>query len=348
MKRRTAVAILNWNGREMLRRFLPEVIDATSAAAARIVVADNGSTDGSADMLRNEFPSVEVIEFAENYGYAGGYNRVVERLEEEYIVLLNSDVAPAKDWLSPLIAAMDAEPFLAACQPKILSAERPDKFEYAGAAGGFIDRHGYPYCRGRIFTEIETDTGQYADCSEVDWASGAALMVRRSHFLAAGGFDEEFFAHMEEIDLCLRFKRMGLKVAVVPQSAVYHLGGGALPMESPRKTYLNFRNNLLMLRKNVHESERKSLLTVRRLLDTLAWAKFVVTGKWKHASAILRAHRDYRSMAAKYKRPGSSAEAFDMNYEGISLRRRPDLLKEYYLRRRRKFSEIKTGSPSRV
>ncbi len=328
----TAVIILNWNGADMMRRFLPEVVWSTPAEEADVIVADNGSTDNSLQVLAEEFPSVKVIVLDKNYGFAEGYNRALASVEHEYAVLLNSDVATSDGWLDALNAEMRDNADVAACQPKILSAERRNMFEYAGACGGYIDRHGYPYCRGRIFGSVEEDRGQYDTPADVAWASGAALMVRRKEYLAAGGLDGAFFAHMEEIDLCWRLRLRGFRVRVVPASKVYHLGGGSLPAGNPRKTYLNFRNNLLMLYKNLPHKGRRKALIVRRLLDTIAWAKSVATLQWGDAVAILRAHRDFRRMKRAYDGlPSPTANLISGE---------PDILTSYYLKGKKEFSRL--------
>ena len=328
----TAVIILNWNGADMMRRFLPEVVRSTPAEEADVIVADNGSTDNSLQVLAEEFPSVKVIVLDKNYGFAEGYNRALASVEHEYAVLLNSDVATSDGWLDALNAEMRDNADVAACQPKILSAERRNMFEYAGACGGYLDRHGYPYCRGRIFGSVEEDRGQYDTPADVAWASGAALMVRRKEYLAAGGLDGAFFAHMEEIDLCWRLRLRGFRVRVVPASKVYHLGGGSLPAGNPRKTYLNFRNNLLMLYKNLPHKGRRKALIVRRLLDTIAWAKSVATLQWGDAVAILRAHRDFRRMKRAYDGlPSPTANLISGE---------PDILTSYYLKGKKEYSRL--------
>lgn len=328
----TAVMILNWNGAEMMRRFLPEVIRTTPSNIADVIVVDNGSTDDSLSVLANEFPDVKVIEFDTNYGFAEGYNKALASVDYKYVVLLNSDVATSDGWISGLIAEMKSNPDVAACQPKILSVENPGMFEYAGACGGYLDRHGYPYCRGRIFDTIEADNGQYDTPADIAWASGAALMVRRELYLQVGGLDASFFAHMEEIDLCWRLRLAGYRITVVPQAKVYHLGGGSLPQGNPRKTYLNFRNNLLMLYKNLPHKGRRKALIIRRLLDTLAWTKSVATLKWKDAGAILRAHNDFRKMKKAYTALPSP--------EKNLIQSSPNILTSYYLRHKKKFSQL--------
>ena len=333
MKKKVAVIILNWNGAALLRRYLPSVVEHTRADIADVIVADNGSTDDSLRVLADEFHSVETIRFDENHGFAGGYNRALAAGEGDYdyAVLLNSDVRVADDWLSPLLTFMEEHPEVTAVQPKIMSDTEPTKFEYAGAAGGYLDRHGYPYCRGRIFDTVETDNGQYDTPAEIHWASGAAMMVRIADYLAAGGLDEEFFAHMEEIDLCWRLRLRGGKIMAVPSAKVYHLGGGSLPVGNPRKTYLNFRNSLLMLHKNLPQKVRGGLLTRRRLLDTIAWARFLAGGHTADAKAILDAHRDFRRM----RRP--VVDAPKQNLLDVPV----NILFDYYMRARRTFASLK-------
>lgn len=331
---KVAVIILNWNGEKLLREYLPSVIETTDTSIADIIVADNGSTDSSVELLRKEFPQVKLLEFKENYGFAEGYNRAIKETNYPYTVLLNSDVATTQGWINALYDYMEANPNVGACQPKIRAYTNKSYFEYAGAAGGFIDSNGYPYCRGRIFDTVEEDNGQYDEVIPVFWATGAALMVRSELYLGVGGLDKDFFAHMEEIDLCWRILLTGSEIMAVPQSVVYHLGGGSLPASNPRKTYLNFRNNLLMLHKNLPDATRGKKLFVRRLLDTVAWAKFMATFDFKNANAILKAHNDFRSMRKAYT-----------NHPSVDLlQTRPDchrnILIDYYLRGRKKWSNL--------
>lgn len=330
MKKPVAVIILNWNGEKMLAEYLPQVISATDDTIADVIVADNGSDDGSLELLERSFPGVIVVKLDRNYGFAEGYNRAIAATDYRYTVLLNSDVAPATGWLNPLYDYMEAHPDVGACQPKIRSYVDHKSFEYAGACGGFLDRNGYPYCCGRIFDTVERDSGQYDMVIPVFWASGAALMVRSELYVKVGGLDKDFFAHMEEIDLCWRIKLAGYAVVVIPQSVVFHLGGGTLPASNPRKTYLNFRNNLLLLHKNLPDSSRKKRLLVRRLYDALAWVKFVVSLDFADASAVLRAHRDFRKMRANY----TSHPDVDL------LPKSPDIVVDYYLRRRKGYSDL--------
>lgn len=332
-----AVIILNWNGEKLLREFLPSVVANTDTSIADVIVADNGSTDGSRELLRKEFPQVKLLEFDENLGFAGGYNRALRETGYRYTLLLNSDVETPAGWLTPLHDFMEVHPDAAACQPKILSYKQKGKFEYAGAAGGFIDRNGYPYCRGRIFDTVEDDNSQYDTPIEVFWATGAALMVRTDLYEKAGGLDERFFAHMEEIDLCWRLLLMGHTLWCVPASHVYHLGGGSLPAANPRKTYLNFRNNLLLLHKNLPAADLRGALLRRRLLDTVAWAKFILTLDLPNASAILRAHRDFRRMRREY----TTHPPVNLLARSADRRtRRPDILLSYFIKRKRHYSQL--------
>lgn len=330
-----AVIILNWNGEKLLREFLPQVIATTDSSVARIIVVDNGSTDSSRAVLENDFPEVEHIFFNENYGFAEGYNKAIKLTDYKYTVLLNSDVATASSWVNVLYDFMESHPEVGACQPKILSYSNFAKFEYAGAAGGFLDRNGYPFCRGRIFDNCEDDKGQYDSDMEVFWASGACLMVRSDLYCKVGGLDTAFFAHMEEIDLCWRIQLEGFKVMAVGGASVYHFGGGSLPDSNPRKTYLNFRNNLLMLHKNLPDGQRGLALLRRRLLDTIAWARYVATLKFKFASAIFRAHRDFAKMRNNYTTHPK------INLLAVGDYSRINILVSYYLLRRRRFSDLK-------
>lgn len=327
-----AVIILNWNGEKMLSRFLPSVIANTDGQIAEIIVADNGSSDNSIDYLSQNYPEIRLIKFDKNYGFADGYNRAIAQIENPYVVLLNSDVEPHEGWIRILYNFMEANKNVAACQPKILSYEHRDEFEYAGASGGYLDRNGYPYCRGRLFSTIEKDNGQYDNNSLIDWASGAALMIRREIFMEIGGLDPLFFAHMEEIDLCWRIRLTGKDIAVVPQAVVYHLGGGSLSSKDPQKTYLNFRNNLLMMYKNLPDDVKNRKLFKRRLLDTLAWGKYIVSLNFGHANAILRAHRHFAQMRKKY--------TGNLSPDKNLLDNRPNLISQYFIHRRRKFSQF--------
>ena len=296
-----AVIILNWNGENLLREYLRSVVMDSRNDLADIIVADNGSTDNSIEFLKTNFPDVKIIEFKENYGYAEGYNRAIAATDYEYTVLLNSDVLVPNNWLAPLYDYCQEHPNVGAVQPKILSQSNRSQFEYAGACGGYLDKLGFPYCRGRIFSTIEEDEGQYDSIENIFWASGAALFVRTEVYKKAGGLDKEFFAHMEEIDLCWRIHLLGFEVKVIPDSWVFHLGGGSLPASNPRKTYLNFRNNLLLLHKNLPDSVRGKVLFKRRLYDALAYFMFLFKLDFPNANAILNAHKDFKKMRRNYK-----------------------------------------------
>lgn len=302
---KVAVVILNWNGEQMLLDFLPSVVAHSvlpeSLGEAVVYVADNGSTDHSLRLLADSFPSVRTIAFSQNYGFADGYNKAFEPLDTEYAILLNSDVEVTPGWLHPLVQYMDAHPQVAACQPKLMAYHQKDAFEYAGAMGGFIDCYGYPYCRGRIFDTVEKDHGQYDADVPLLWATGACLMVRLAVYKEVGGLDGRFFAHMEEIDLCWRLRCRGYEVRSVASSVVYHVGGATLNAGHPRKTFLNFRNNLLMLYKNLPAGKLRSVLLVRALLDYVAAAMFMLKGEWGSAKAVFRARREYRKLKREFR-----------------------------------------------
>lgn len=289
----TKVVILNWNGEEWLTRFLPRVV-ATLPDWASLVVADNGSEDSSEKVV-SRFDGIEWLPLGKNYGFAEGYNRALADMEGDVFVLLNSDVEPTEGWLTPLVERLMESDKIAAVQPKILSYSEPTKFEYAGAAGGYIDRYGYPFCRGRIMGTTEQDMGQYDTSIPIFWASGACMAVRAEAWRKAGGLDGDFFAHMEEIDLCWRLQLLGYKIFAEPHSVVYHVGGGTLPNNSPRKIYLNFRNSLCMMHKCLPDGERWRL-RARMWMDRLSWVVYALTGKWKFAREVYRAHRDYKRM----------------------------------------------------
>lgn len=286
----TAIVILNYNGAEHLQRFLPSVIQCIDSDNQRIIIADNGSTDESVAMLQRSFSNVEIMQMPENNGFAGGYNEALRHIEADYYVLLNSDVGVGEGWLQPCLDILDADASVAACQPKVRSVESPTSFEYAGAAGGWLDYLGYPFCRGRIFSTVEEDAGQYDHSEEIFWASGAVLVIRAELFHHFGGFDAEYFAHAEEIDLCWRLKRAGYKIMAVPTAQVYHLGGGTLDYQSPRKTYLNFHNTLVTSFKNEPWGKLIWWLPLRLVMDGLAGVLFLTQGKWPHIIAIIRAH----------------------------------------------------------
>lgn len=326
-----AVIILNWNGEKLLTEFLPQVIGTTDNSIADIIVADNGSSDNSLSLLRNRFPQIKTLEFDRNYGFAEGYNRAIGITRYRYTILLNSDVATTPGWVNILYEYMESNPQVGACQPKLLSYSEKDRFEYAGASGGFLDRNGYPFCRGRIFSSVEKDSGQYDDIISIFWATGAVLMVRSDLYLEIGGLDKDFFAHMEEIDLCWRILLKGYDIKAIPQSIAYHLGGGSLPASDPRKTYLNFRNNLLLLHKNLPDSTRGKTLFRRRLYDTAAWLKFILALDFANANAILRAHNDFQHMRKGY----TSHPAIDLLQTRKDCQR--NIVIDYYLRHKTRY-----------
>lgn len=333
---KVAVVILNWNGEAMLRRFLPGVLKYTRG---RVYVADNASTDGSMAWLSRTYPEVDTLVLDRNYGFAEGYNRALSQIEAEYFILLNSDVEVEDDWVTPMADYLDCHPEVAACQPKIRSWHTPDGFEYAGAAGGYMDMWGYPYCRGRILGTVEKDMGQYDSVAQVFWATGAALMVRSAVFREVGGLDARFFAHMEEIDFCWRLRSRGYGIVCVPSAVVYHVGGGTLPKENPRKTYLNFRNNLYMLYKNLPEERLRKVMRVRFWLDRLAALQFLFKGERRSFLAVFRARRDFRR-----EKDGLSAARREnlrqMKVNPIPEQAAFSILWAYYFRSRKVYSSL--------
>jgi len=288
--KKVAIVILNWNGKTWLEKFLPSVVKYSSNSDYEIIVADNGSSDDSIAFLEQNYSNVRIIKLDKNYGFTGGYNKALKQVDAKYFVLLNSDIEVTENWLDILVQEMEKDENIAACQPKILAYNNKSHFEYAGASGGFIDKYGFPFCRGRIFFTAEEDNKQYDDNIEVFWATGACLMVRAELYLKYGGLDEQFFAHMEEIDLCWRFKNLGFKIKVFPKSIVYHVGGATLSKENPRKTYLNFRNNLALLFKNLPFPNNIFVVFQRLVLDGLAGIQFLLKGKFKDFFAIIKAH----------------------------------------------------------
>jgi len=331
---KVAVVILNWNGVEHLRTFLPFVLGSVYPNLD-IIVGDNASTDGSVDMLKAEFPQVQIIQNDDNYGFTGGYNRVLEHVEADYYILLNSDVEVHPGWIAPVIELMESDEKIAAAAPKIKSYQQRDHFEHAGAAGGFIDSFGYPFCRGRMFYEIEKDKGQYDDSCEVFWASGAALFIKKKCWDEAGGFDDRFFAHMEEIDLCWRLKNRGYKVMYCAQSEVFHVGGGTLNTENPFKTYLNFRNNLLLLKKNLPYWRSVFIITIRYFMDLMALFRFLNEGKRKDAAAVSRAHRTFASniFHREHVKITSDRSKLKGMYKG-------SVIAEFFVKKKHKFSAL--------
>lgn len=334
-----AVVILNWNGAEMLHRFLPSVVNYSKNEGVAVYVADNASTDNSRSVVEKEFPSVRWIQLDWNYGFAEGYNKSLSRIDAEYYLLLNSDVEVGKDWLTPLIDYMDSHPDTAACQPKLLSYKDRTRFEYAGACGGYLDKYGYPFCRGRMFDTVEKDEGQYDTIASVLWASGAALMVRSADYKKVGGLDGRFFAHMEEIDFCWRLRNLGRKIVCIPQGVVYHVGGATLNKSNPRKTFLNFRNNLLMLYKNLPERELEQTMAVRHWLDNIALTKFWLSGNKGDAKAVLKARQEFRTMRPKFHESRTLVQDTRLD-DTIPEIYQGSVLRAYYLKGVRTFADF--------
>lgn len=287
---KTAIVILNWNGKKFLSQFLPYLIQNTQNTDSQIIIADNNSSDDSIEFLNTNYPTIRQIILDKNYGFAGGYNRALNQIEAKYFVLLNSDIEVTPDWLNPLIQLLDTDTQIAAVMPKILSIKNKTQFEYAGAAGGFIDKYGYPFCRGRIIGTVENDNGQYNDIKEIFWATGACMVVRAELFKKYNGFDDDFFAHMEEIDLCWRFKNAGYRILYCPNSTVYHVGGGTLPNDNPFKLYLNYRNNLFLLYKNLPNKKFYRTFITRMFLDGVSAFVFLVKFSFPSFIAVLKAH----------------------------------------------------------
>ena len=334
-----AIVILNWNGAAMLRQYLPTVLRYSSDEAT-VYVADNASTDDSLALLRTEFPEVRLIEQEKNWGFADGYNKALRQVDAEYYLLLNSDIEVTHHWLTPLIEFMDTHTDFAACQPKLLSIVDRDMFEYAGASGGYLDRYGYPFCRGRVFGTIEEDNGQYDYQAEVLWATGAALMIRSADYWSVGGLDGRFFAHQEEIDLCWRLRLRGRRMMCLPESYVYHVGGGTLPKSNPMKTFLNFRNNLTMLYKCLPDNELHHVMRWRWLLDYMAaWQMLLLQRNFGDFCAIYRARRAFRRWRHDFDDDRRDIQHHRVAKE-IPEQRRFSLLWQYYVKGRRTFSTL--------
>ena len=339
----TAIVILNWNGKAFLEAFLSPLLDSIASSDAQVIVADNGSTDGSVAFLQEVYPQLRLILFDRNHGFTGGYNKALQQIEAKYYVLLNSDIKVDPHWLKPLVDFMDSNPQAGVCMPKIRSFKQPDFFEYAGACGGFIDRYGYPFCRGRILSHIEKDTGQYDTPVEIFWASGACLFIRLHDFKEAGGLDSQFFAHQEEIDLCWRLNARGKRIVCLPQSVIYHVGAATLKKTNPQKEYLNFRNNLLMLYKNLPNPYYSRIMRIRVFLDYLSATHCLMRGQWANAWAIYKARRDFHRMKAQYDA---------VRHENLekSMVEIPDtllpisLIWEYYVKGKMKFSQYGKGN----
>lgn len=334
-----AVVILNYNGKDLLKKFLPSVL--SHSPGAQVIVADNHSTDESLSYLESEFPAVRIIKLKENYGFARGYNEALKEVVADYFVLLNSDVEVSGGWIEPVISLMENNKTIAAAQPKILSYNKKDEFEYAGACGGFIDKYGFPFCRGRIFNEVEKDEAQYDITREVFWATGACMFVRAEIFQHLKGFDPFYFAHMEEIDLCWRMKNTGNRIMVVPQSVIYHLGGGTLNKISPRKTFLNFRNSLLAMIKNDRQKNLFGRMFWRLSLDGIASFKFLLEGNPRHFWAVMEAHAAFYYNLPRFLRLRKEA-AKDLSFTPSSkFIYKRSIVADHYLHGQKKFSGLK-------
>lgn len=335
----TAVVILNWNGLAWLKQFIPTLIKYTPSKDADIVVADNASSDDSLEYLRQNHPEVQLIILDENYGFAEGYNRALDQVPHPYSILLNSDVEVSPNWVLPLSKFLKNHPETAACQPKIKDYYKKDYFEYAGASGGFIDYLGYPFCRGRIFNKLEKDEGQYDTPLSIFWATGACLAVKTEVYKKAGGLDSDFFAHMEEIDLCWRLKSRAYNIFAVPESTVYHVGGGTLSKISPKKTYLNFRNNLLTLYKNLPSEQLFKVILFRLILDGVAALKYLVSGEFAHIWAIVKAHFHFYGMINKFKKKRKENLEASVS-QSIAEIFPKMIIKEHFLNKKSKYSDL--------
>ena len=334
-----AIVILNWNGVKLFPDFLPSIIEHSQGENIEIVIADNGSTDNSLVHLKENFPSVSLIDLENNYGFAKGYNLALEKIKADYFVLVNSDVKVEKDWIEPCIKQFENDEKIVAVQPKILSYNEPEYFEYAGAAGGFIDKYGYPFCRGRILNEVEKDDKQYDTPTEIFWATGACMFVRANSFKNAGGLDSDFWAHMEEIDWCWRLKNQGYKIVYEPKSTIYHLGGGSLSYGDPRKVYLNFRNNLFMLFKNLPKDGFTRTILSRMILDGVAALKFLGGGELKSFWAVLRAHSAFYKSLPKLKTKRKKLQ------QNVVVNKHNQVFREgimwkFFIQKKQKFSEL--------
>lgn len=339
MSSKVAIVILNWNGTQLLPEFLPSVINYSPGETVEIIVADNGSTDDSLQLLSGHFPQVKLLDLKQNYGFARGYNEALKQIEADYFVILNSDVEVTEGWLDSPVRLLENDATIAAVQPKILSYQQKTHFEYAGAAGGFIDRVGFPFCRGRIFNEVEEDRGQYDQTSDIFWGSGACLFVRAKLYHELGGFDADFWAHMEEIDLCWRLKNKGYRIVFTPESRVYHLGGGSLPYNSPRKLYLNFRNNLWLLYKNLPSGKLFSTLFLRMILDGIAALKLLAEFNLNGIRSVLKAHvHFYASLPELHKKRQQTRPSKKTKLPEEILRK--SIVFQFYIRKRKLYSNL--------
>ena len=334
-----AVVILNWNGKNLFDKFLPSVIQYSTTQNTEIIIADNGSSDNSIKFLQEKYPSIKIIDLKTNSGFAEGYNQALKQVDADFLVLLNSDVKVTENWIDPCIAKLKSDEKLAAIQPKILSYNEPDSFEYAGAAGGFIDKFGYPFCRGRILNRLERDTLQYNNPSQIFWTSGACMFIKAEAFKIAGGFDGDFWAHMEEIDLCWRLKNHGYKISYEPASVVYHLGGGTLSYGSPGKIYLNFRNNLWMLFKTLPKHQFKRIFLIRMVLDGVAAAKFILGFNFREFWAVVKAHASF------YRNLGKLIRKRKETQKHVLIKEHPEvysksIMWKFFIQKKRQFLQL--------
>ena len=339
--KKVAIVILNWNGKSFLEKFLPFLVK-FNATYSEIIIADNASSDDSIKFLQTQYPDLRIIKNNKNGGFAKGYNDALSKVDAEYYVLLNSDIEVTENWIEPVIELMDADKNIAACQPKIRSYHNKDKFEYAGAAGGFIDKLGYPFCRGRIFQELEKDKNQFNDVIEIFWATGACMFVRAEIFHKLGGLDNDFFAHMEEIDFCWRLKNSGYKIMYCPNSLIYHVGGGTLPKNNPRKTFLNFRNNFILLYKNLPSEKIFPVLFTRLFLDGIAGIKFLFEGHVKDFFAVIHAHFAFYFFIRKLIKKRKAIKHSD-----VSCIYQKSIVAEHYIRKKKTFSQLDADSFSK-
>lgn len=336
--KKVAVVILNWNGKELLAEFLPSVVNSIPDYA-EIIIADNASSDCSLDFLKKNYPNLKIVQNKSNGGFAKGYNEALKQIKNEYLVLLNSDIETPKNWLEPVIEFLSKNPKVGAAMPKILQYKKKTHFEYAGAAGGFIDQWGFPFCRGRVFNYLEEDLGQYDNNRQIFWATGACMFIRNDLFKKLGGFDEFFFAHMEEIDLCWRIKRAGYKIFAIGDAHVFHLGGGTLNKLSPRKTYLNFRNNLLLLVKNHPDKGFETKIIQKLILDGFAGIKFIAEGNIKHSIAVLKAHFSFYRALPKYLKIRKELKR-SLPHQEVDVIYKKLVVKEHFLSKKKTFSEL--------
>ena len=336
-KTKIAIVILNWNGEKFLKKFLPSVMKYSQSSDNEIFVADNGSADNSVKYLKENFPNVKLFLFDKNYGFTEGYNKALKQIEAEYFILLNSDVEVTHNWIEPIISMMDLDKNIAAAMPKIISYEKQCSFEYAGAAGGYIDKFGYPFCRGRIIDTIEEDAGQYDSIENIFWASGAAMFVRSELYKEAGGLDNDFFAHMEEIDLCWRLKNMGYRITINPKSVVYHVGGGTLPNNSPHKIYLNYRNNLFLLLKNLPKQKIIPIIFSRLVLDGLSGIVYLANFKFKFFFAVFKAHFNFYINVGKMLKKRKKLNAKTNNHKEIYNK---SIVFSYFFKKKNTFDKL--------